>query len=76
VGTATVHQKKPHKNIQIFQLLVNKMPFKRICETADISMPSLYDKIEFFYTDSVSLLQAIESPDWLKACRQEGYMLA
>lgn len=42
-------QKKPHKNIPVMRLLVNKMPLKRICEVADISMPTLYDKIDFIH---------------------------
>jgi transposase-like protein len=49
VPGATTGQKKPHKNIQVFQLLVNKMPFKRICEAAGISMPAVYDKIDFLH---------------------------
>ena len=39
----------PHKNIQIFRLLVNKMLLKRICEVADISMPAMYGKIDFIH---------------------------
>ena len=49
VGSSTVHQKKPHKNLEVFRLLVNKMPFKRICDAAGISMPTLYDKIDFIH---------------------------
>ena len=49
VGSPTVRQRKPHKNIHVFRLLVNKMPLKRICEAADISMPTLYDKIDFIH---------------------------
>lgn len=49
VGRSTLRQRKPHKNIQVFRLLVNKMPLKRICEAADLSMPSLYDKIAFLH---------------------------
>lgn len=47
VGSSTLRQKQPHKNRQIFSLLMNKMPFKRICEVADIQMPSVYAKIDF-----------------------------
>lgn len=39
----------PHKNIQVFKLLLNKMPFNRICEAAGISIPTLYDKINFLH---------------------------
>lgn len=47
VGTSTLRQKQPHKNRLVFSLLMNKMPLKRICETADLQMPSVYAKITF-----------------------------
>lgn len=47
VGGSTLRQKQPHKNKLIFKLLVNKNPFRRICEVADISEGSLYPKIGF-----------------------------
>jgi transposase-like protein len=47
IGLPTTRQRLPHKNIQVFRLLINKMPLKRICEAADISMPTLYDKTDF-----------------------------
>jgi transposase-like protein len=49
IGTPAPRHKKPYKNIPVFRLLVNKMPLKRICEAADISMPTLYDKIDFIH---------------------------
>lgn len=49
VGRATTGQKKPHKNALVFRLLMNKMPFKRICETAGINMDTLYWKIDFLH---------------------------
>lgn len=49
VGSSTTGQKKPHKNLLVFRLLMNKMPFKRICETAGIGMPALYWKIDFLH---------------------------
>jgi transposase-like protein len=60
VGSPTLRQRKPHKNIQIFRLLVNKMPFKRICEVADVSMPTLYDKIEFIHRQCLSFVASRE----------------
>jgi len=51
----------PHKNIQVFRLLVNKMPQKRICEAADISMPSLYDKIDFIHNQCLAFAASRES---------------
>ncbi len=47
VGVATVRQRAPHKNRTIFSLLVNKTPFRRICEVANIAPPSLYGKMRF-----------------------------
>lgn len=49
VGSSTLRQKKPHKNRQVFALLMNKAPFKRILEVADITAPTLYAKIDFFH---------------------------
>ncbi len=47
VGTATTGQRQPHKNRTVFALLMNKAPFRRICEVADIHPKTLYGKIEF-----------------------------
>ena len=60
VGSPTKQQREPHKNIQIFRLLVNKMPLKRICEAADISMPSLYDKIDFIHRQCFAFVASRE----------------
>ena len=56
VGSSTIRQRLPHKNIEVFRLLVNKMPLKRICEAADISMPSLYDKIDFIHKQCLAFV--------------------
>ena len=47
VGTATTGQRQPHKNRTVFALLMNKAPFRRICEVADIHPKTLYGKIDF-----------------------------
>lgn len=49
IGKSTVRQRKPHLNKLIFKLLMNKSPFRRICEIADISPQTLYDKMAFLY---------------------------
>jgi len=49
IGGATLRQRKPHLNKLIFKLLMNKSPFRRICEVASISPKTLYDKINFLY---------------------------
>lgn len=46
---ATLRQRLPQKNIQVFRLLMNKMPMMRICEVADINIKTLYDKIDFIH---------------------------
>ena len=47
--TTTVKQRRGDANGLIFKLLVNKVPFHRICEVMDVSMQTLYDKIDFLY---------------------------
>jgi hypothetical protein len=46
---ATLRQRMPRKNQQVFRLLMNKMPLRRICESAGISMQTLYDKLAFIH---------------------------
>ena len=60
VGSSTVQQRKPHKNIDVFKMLVNKMPLKRICEVVDISMPTLYDKIDFIHRQCIAFTSSRE----------------
>ena len=49
VGGVTLRQKRPEVNETVFKLLVNKMPFNRIMEVAEITAPTLYAKIEFIH---------------------------
>jgi transposase-like protein len=42
-------QKLSDVNEMVFKLLVNKMPLKRMCETANITMDTLYRKIDFIH---------------------------
>jgi hypothetical protein len=46
---ATLRQRMPEANEMVFKLLMNKMPLKRICETADINIVTLYRKIDFIH---------------------------
>jgi transposase-like protein len=48
-GRATLRQRLPETNETVFKLLVNKMPLKRICETAGINIVTLYRKIDFIH---------------------------
>lgn len=54
VGKSTTGHKQPHKNRLIFSLLMNKSPFRRICEVADIGPESVYGKIDFLYRQCLS----------------------
>jgi len=55
-ATSIVRHRKSHKNLLVFQLLMNKTPFKRICEVAGISMPTLYDKLDFVHRQCLSFV--------------------
>ncbi len=56
VGCSTVGQKQPHKNRLIFQLLMNKSPFRRICEIADIAPGTLYPKLDFLHRQCLAFV--------------------
>jgi len=54
IRKSTSGQKNPHKNRLVFSLLMNKTPFKRICEVADINPKTLYDKIDFIHRQCIA----------------------
>jgi len=56
VKRATTGQKQPHKNKMILKLLMNKTPFRRICEVVGISEGSLYPKIDFLHRQCLSFV--------------------
>jgi transposase-like protein len=56
----TPRQRSAHKNRQILTLLLNKMPFARICEACDITMSTLYGKIDFFHRQALAFVAARE----------------
>ncbi len=53
IAAPTNRQRVPHKNLTVFRLLVNKMPFRRICEVANISPKTLYRKIDFIHRQCI-----------------------
>ena len=55
-GIPTKLHKKPYKNATVFRALVNKAPFRRICEMAEISSPTLYDKIYFLHRQCLAFV--------------------
>lgn len=48
-GRATKRQRKAHRNLDIFEHLMNSMPLRRIIKVLEISPAILYDRIDFFY---------------------------
>jgi len=56
VGTATLRQKKPHKNSEVFRLIMNKTAFKRACEIADIGMRTVFNKIDFIHEQCLAFV--------------------
>jgi len=53
-SSPTIRHRKPHKNTAIFRLLVNKVPFRRICEVEGITMSTLYRKIDFIHRQCIA----------------------
>lgn len=49
VAKPTQGQHDTHKNIDIFKLLVNKMPLNRIIEVTGVSWDVLYNRIDFIH---------------------------
>lgn len=58
----TPRQKRPELNPLIYRLLINKMPMRRICETAGIGPQTLYTKLEFIAQRSRDFLAERERP--------------
>ena len=48
VSRSTLRHRKPHLNKQIFKLIVNKVPLRRICEIAEVNPETVYGKLKFF----------------------------
>ncbi len=55
-----LRHRKPHKNAAVFRLLMNKMPFRRICEVEGITLSTLYRKIDFLQRQCLSFAAARE----------------
>ncbi len=51
-----LRQKTSHMNKWFFKLLVNKVPFQRICELLEIDMPTLYRKIDFLHRQCMAFV--------------------
>lgn len=46
----------PHKNSEIYNMLVNAVPMRRICKIAGISQKTLYDKIRFIHRQAIAFV--------------------
>jgi transposase-like protein len=46
----------PHKNSEVFSMLVNAVPMRRICKIAGINQKTLYDKIRFIHRQSMAFV--------------------
>jgi transposase-like protein len=46
----------PHKNSEVYNMLVNRVPMRRICKIAGISQSTLYDKIRFIHQQVVEMV--------------------
>lgn len=57
-------QRRPELDEFIFRLLVNKMPMRRICETAEIPASTLYSKIQYLADRTRAFSAAMERPLW------------
>ncbi len=58
---STTGHKQPHKNRMIFSLLMNKSPFRRICEVASMQPKALYGKIDFLHAQCLAFMADRES---------------
>ena len=50
----------PHKNRDVFMLLVNKSPINRIAEVTDLDFKSVYGKVNFIYDQCTAFVGARE----------------
>jgi len=60
VGKSTTGHKQPHKNRMVFALLMNKSPFRRVCEVADIDPKTLYGKLAFLHRQCLAFVAGRE----------------
>ena len=58
---STSRQRDTHKNREIFALLVNKTPLRRIVELSQVSPQTVYDKIDFLWRQCVDFCADRES---------------
>lgn len=82
-ASATPRQKRSDINAIVYRLLINKMPMRRICETAGIGAQTLYTKLEFIAERArafareheAPLLSGKELPPLLLSADRQDYLL-
>lgn len=73
-ATPVLRQRLPHKNREIFKLMMNKSPFARICEVAEVSMQTVYDKLDFFHRQTQAFVSKHERVLWAGMPRDRLYV--
>jgi transposase-like protein len=79
---STARQRSTYKNKILFKLLVNHIPFKRICEVLDISEITLYRRIDFLHRQCLAfaasrerLIPTLQFPQLYVACDRQEFTL-
>ena len=58
---STNRQRLTHKNKSVFKLIVNKVPVRRIAEIEEISLQTVYDKIDFIHRQCLAFARERET---------------
>jgi len=66
IGSPTRRHKQTDKNGFILRSLINKAPLSRLCETAQVGFPQIYEKIDFLYQQCLAF--SAEREKRLPAC--------
>jgi transposase-like protein len=59
-GAPLQRQRKTHRNRDVFMLLVNKSPLRRIVELTGLSAPAVYGKIAFIHRQCLAFVSSRE----------------
>jgi transposase-like protein len=59
-GRPAKRQRMPHKNREVFALLINKVPLRRMAEVTGLSAQTLYDKFAFIHRQCLAFAASRE----------------
>lgn len=59
-GRPAKRQRMPHKNREVFALLINKVPLRRMAEVTGLSPQTLYDKFAFIHRQCLAFAASRE----------------